>query len=394
MKKKIIFMLINMNIGGTEKALLNMLSEIPNEKYEVTLLLLEEFGGFLNSIPKNVQIEYLKGYKKIKKNLNHSPQQIVQGLLKSGNILKACKVTFLYVLTKILKDSSIYLRSIVKEIDSLEKEYDIAVAYAGPMDFISYFVINKIKSKKKVQWIHFDVTKIGFNKRFAARIYGKFDQIFVVSKDGRNKLVSLIPGIKEKTDTFFNLILPESLEKLANEGTGFKDDFKGIRILTVGRLTKEKGQDLTIHVLAKLKRDGYNVRWYCIGDGNARNEYEGLIKKFGLEEDFVLLGTYPNPYPFMKQCDIYVQPSRHEGYCITLSEARYFHKPIISTNFTGASEQIIDKETGLIVNYNDREMFSALKQLLDYPNLKEKLEKNTSLSGKEAKQDIRKLLNM
>lgn len=394
MMKKIVFMLINMNVGGTEKAFLNMLSEIPKDHYEVTILLLEKMGGFLNYIPDNVNVKYVKEYKDIKNILNLPPRKVAQKLIKSRNFFKANKVLFLHFLSKIMNDRGIYFRFAVQDIPSIEEEYDIAVAYAGPMDFISFYVINKIKAKKKVQWIHFDVTKIGFNIAFAAKIYSKFDRIFVVSEEGKNKLNDFVPGINEKTETFFNLIIPESLEKLSREGTGFTDEFDGIRILTVGRLSKEKGQDLSINVLAMLKKTGYNVRWYCIGDGNARKEYEKLIKNSGLEEDFILVGSLSNPYPYMKGCDIYVQPSRHEGYCITLAEARYFHKPIVSTNFTGASEQIVNKETGLIVNFDKEEMFLAIEGLIQDPSLKDKLEKNTFLSHKEAKKDIKKLLNL
>ena len=169
---------------------------------------------------------------------------------------------------------------------------------------------------------------------------------------------------------------PELVMKMADKGPGFEDDFNGVRILTVGRLSKEKGQDLTIPVLARLKEDGYNVRWYCIGDGNAREEYEKLIKDYNVENDYILLGATPNPYPFMKQCNIYVQPSRHEGYCITLAEARCFDNPIVSTNFTGASEQITHDQTGLIVNFDEQQMYNAIKQLLDDQKLRNRFRKN------------------
>ena len=168
---------------------------------------------------------------------------------------------------------------------------------------------------------------------------------------GKDKLMNILPNFKDKIDKLLNIMSPELVVKMADEGSGFEDDFNGIRILTVGRLSKEKGQDLTITVLAKLKEEGYNVRWYCIGDGSARKEYEKLIKEYNVENDYILLGATPNPYPFMKECDLYVQSSRHEGYCITLAEARCFDNPIISTNFTGASEQIAHDQTGLISKF-------------------------------------------
>ncbi|MBM7651851.1 glycosyltransferase [Neobacillus cucumis] len=394
MKKQLLFMLLNMNVGGTEKAFLNMLTEMPPEKYEITVLLLEESGGFLQYIPDYVDIEVIKGYKSIKKILNDPPHITAINLLKKGHLIKASILIFLTLLSKVTKERSQFFNYVLKDIPNIETNYDVAVAYAGPMDIISYFVINKIKAKKKIQWIHFDVTKIGFNQQFAAKIYKKFDKVFVVSNEGKNKLLNYLPSLNEKTDIFLNAISPSSIINMANAEEGFKDNFNGVRILTVGRLTKEKGQDLTIPILAKLKLAGYNVRWYCIGDGGARKEYEDLIKKHGLENDFILLGANPNPYPYMKQCDLYVQPSRHEGYCITLAEAKCFNKPIVSTNFTGAREQIINNQTGLIVNFDEIEMYNTIKKLLDDKGLRREIVKNSQIYINNNTTDIQKLINL
>jgi glycosyltransferase involved in cell wall biosynthesis len=393
MKKKILFMLINMNVGGTEKALLNMINEIPKEEYDITVLMLEKYGGFLDSIPSHVHIKYLNGYKDLKYILNQPPLITAVNFLKVGKLIKALAIILIHLLSKIMKERSIFFKFFLKGYQGNETEYDLAVAFAGPMDFISYFVINKIKAKRKVQWIHFDVNRIKFNLKFAAKIYKKFDKVFVVSVEGKSKLLNFLPTLKEKTDTFFNLISPSTIVRMANDEIGFEDNFSGVRILTVGRLNKEKGQDLTISVLAKLKNE-YNVRWYCIGDGGARKEYENLIEEHGVKNDFILLGANPNPYPFMKQCDIYVQPSRHEGYCITLAEAKCFNKPIISTKFTGAKEQIIHNHTGLIVNFDEQQIYYAIKQLLDDEVFRNKLEKNLQNKGVSKTNEIEKLLSI
>lgn len=357
-------MIINMNVGGTERALLNMVAEMPKNKYDITIFMLEEYGGFLESIPVHVHKEYLNGYQNIKEIVHKPLRKVIKGFLKKGHLIKVFNFLIILFLSKITKNNSSLFQYILKDYPSLTNEYDVAIAYAGPMDFISYFVVHKIKAKKKVQWIHFDVTKIGFNINFAKRIYEKFDHIYTVSNEGKNRLVKKLPQIKNKTDVFLNVISPKEIIKMANNGAGFTDQFDGLRILTVGRLSKEKGQDLVIPVIAKLIRSGFKVRWYCIGEGNARGEYEELIKINKVEQNFILLGATPNPYTFMKQCDIYVQPSRHEGYCITLAEAKVFNKPIICTNFTGAHEQIINGETGTIVEFDELQVYKALMQLL------------------------------
>lgn len=390
MKKKLIFMLINMNVGGTEKALINMISEMSTEEYDITLLMLEEYGGFLNSIPKDIHVEYLTGYNKIKGILNQPPHITALTFLSRGKLGKAINIMLLHLVSKITRERSIVFKYALRGFKNIEELYDVAIAYAGPMDFISYFVINKIKAKKKIQWVHFDISKIGFNKNFASKIYSRFDQIFVVSNEGKNKLTNILPKLKEKTDTFTNILSSKLIIKMAEEDNGFEDKFDGFRILTVGRLSKEKGQDLTIPVLAKLKDNGFNVKWYCIGDGSARNEYEDLIKEYKLENDYILLGAYVNPYPFMKQCDLYVQSSRHEGYCITLSEAKCFGNPIISTNFTGAKEQIINGKTGLLVDFNEEQMYNALIKLLEDETLRDNFKENLHHLIPDTTNEVRK----
>ena len=364
MKKKVLFMVINMNVGGTEKALLNMIEEMEENQYDVTIYMLEEYGGFLDQIPKWVKIKVFPNYEQIKDTLNDPPKQTILANLKKKNVTHAFRLLLLHIQSKLTKERSALFRYLLKQYPIDSTEYDIAVAYAGPMDFISYFVLHKIKAKKKVQWIHFDITKIGFNISFAAKHYKKFDNIFVVSKEGKKKLIEKVPFLQHKIETFYNVVPVEQILKLSKENGGFDDDFQGLRILTVGRLSKEKGQDLTISAMAKLKREGYNVRWYCIGEGNARQEYESLIKEHNLEKDYVLLGNKINPYPYMAQCDIYVQSSRHEGYCITLAEVKCFHKPIISTKVNGVTEHIQHEESGIVIEFDEEELFLATRKLI------------------------------
>lgn len=368
-------MIINMNVGGTEKALLNMISIMPRQEFEITILVLEKSGGFLNYIPDWVHVKSLKDFHEIKSVINEPPLKVIKTLLKNANVLEAVLLFLIHVYSTLTKERSLLYKYLLHKYPN-EGEYDIAVAYAGPMDFISFFIANKVIAKKKIQWIHFDITKIGFNYKFSSKIFRRFDKIFVVSDEGKAKLINKLPSLNEKIETFKNIVSNVNIQGLANQDEGFKDNFNGIRILTVGRLSAEKGQDLIIPVLAKLKKEGFNIRWYCIGEGAAREEYENLIIRYGIEEDFILLGSNPNPYPFIKQCDIYVQPSRHEGYCITLTEAKYFNKPIVSTNFTGANEQLNQNETGMIVEVDSKDIYLAVKKLLTDKSLQIKFTKN------------------
>ena len=137
-----------------------------------------------------------------------------------------------------------------------------------------------------------------------------------------------------------------------------------MKILTIGRLDRQKGYDLAIKVCESLVKKGYKFQWFVLGRGREENALRVMIEEKKLQETFILLGVRENPYPYIDQCDIYVQPSRHEGYGIAVAEARLLAKPIICTDFAGAKEQIINGKTGKIVEFNELELTQAISELL------------------------------
>ena len=365
-------MVINMNLGGTEKALLNMIDEIPTNDYEITILMLEKYGALLEDIPSYVKIKYLDEYERIKPLINNSPKSIIENHIENREIVKAIKCGIYNIIAKLSGERTLYYKYLAKRLKVINKEYDIAVAYAGPMEFITYYVLNKINANEKYQWIHFDVRKIGFNKKFAENNFSRFNKVIVVSEEGKNALVEKCPKLNDKVAVRLNTIPIKQIIKLSEEGKGFTDNFEGTRILTVGRISKEKGQDLAIKACKMLVERGANVKWYCIGTGPLVNEYKKLVKNLNLEEKFEFLGAKKNPYIYMKECDIYVQPSRHEGFCITVGEAKVFSKPIITTDFVGAREQIINNYNGIVCKGAADEIYNAINTLIINENIKVK----------------------
>lgn len=341
--KKILFLLNNMNIGGTEKSFLNLLGTLSPEEYDVTLLLLEATGGFMEYIPSWVHVEVMSGYSEMRKEILEPPLEIAKHYIKAKRIIRAACLAFCHLLFKLTNDRTLYYRYVLKGKARIQEAYDVAIAYAEPFDFLTVYVLYDIQAKEKLQWVHFDVSKFHFNTKMCRRLYTRFNQINVVSEEARKALLEKIPEIAHKTKTVLNIVSAEQCRALADMGRGFEDrgiPRGGIRIVTVGRLSKEKGQDIIPEVVAYLKNHGIAFRWYLVGDGKLRPEIERKCAKYGVSDDVVFLGTMPNPYPYLKQADLYVQTSVHEGFCITLAEAKVFGLPIISTDCAGAHEQL------------------------------------------------------
>ena len=343
--KRVLLMGINMNVGGTEKALLNMISEMPRNEFEIDILMLEKYGGFLDKLPKDINVKYLEYYTDIKDILNNLPQYTVIKMIKDGKVLNGISLLLIHILTKVIGQRNLFY-------------------------------------------------KCGVTKNAAINNYRKFDKIFVVSEERKNKFVNMMPELKEKTEVFLNIISPKLILKQSEIDEGFKDMYEGLRILTVGRLSDVKGQNLCIEALKKLKDEGYNVKWYCVGDGISRKRYENLVYDNNLMESFIFLGSKTNPYSFMKQCDIYVQSSLHEGYCITLAEAKCFGKPIVTTNFTGAKEQIVNRDTGIIVECNSEDLYKAIKEVIDNVELRNRISKNVTKTLADTSSEINKFLKL
>lgn len=363
MKKRVLFVLNNMNIGGTEKACLNMLDTLSPDEYDVTLLLLEKSGGYLSYIPDWVNVETVDGYCDMKPEIMNPPLRVIGQHIRSGKLLRAVRLAATHLYFKITRNRTPYYRSVLKNCP-LKTGYDIAIAYAGPFDFISTYVAYRVSAREKIQWIHFDVSKFQFNVETVKRLYHRFQKICVVSDEAKRQFLKVMPEMADRTTTYHNVVSVQKCRELAEKGSGFDDLWGKIRIVTLGRLSTEKGQDIIPSIALRLKEKGIPFRWYLIGNGKLRNRIEREIQANNLQSEVIMLGTKPNPYPYLKQADVYVQTSVHEGFCITLAEAKAFDLPIVSTDCAGAHEQLDGRENCCVVERDADTLYQAISNTL------------------------------
>ena len=385
--KKIFFLLGAMNVGGVEKAFLNMLPYLPADKYEIHLGLLSYKGGYLEDIPKNVHVHHIKCFQPYADLIKNPPLQEIRKMVFKGQLGKALIHTLLYIQYKVTLNRYWFYKYLLKDTADFPMKFDLAIAYAGPSQMIDYYICEKVHAKKKCGWIHFDIEKFGIDEGLTRQLYRKFNKIFLVSQMGKDKFDKHFPELKSKTTVFYNIVSPELIENLSQKAPTFTDNFTGKRLLTVGRVSIEKGQDYAVKALKLLVDKGYDVRWYFVGDGIFRPHCEQLARNLGVEDRIVFLGTQKNPYGFMKDCDVYVQPSRHEGYCITLAEARIFASPIVSTDFVGAREQLSTRANGFVTGFKETEMVQGIEKAL-------KADKVHDVEKKDFHTDIDKLLSL
>lgn len=365
--KTVLFVLKDMNVGGVEKSLISLLNEMDYQKYKVTVLLLKNNGGFLESIPDNVEVKTLEKYEVIESWLNNLPLVEIKELIFTRRFIQAIKLLVGYIWYKLFGNMSLYYKMAFSEIAPMQGEYDVAVSFTSIISFLTYFVKYKVKASKKVGWIHFDVNKLSMDKKTTYSLHKDLTKIYVVSKESYEHFIAMFPKLRDKCEVKYNIVSKKYINQMSEDritDSTFDCAYNGIKIITLGRLSREKGQDIIPEIAFRLKEYGIDFKWYLIGEGNLRKELETEIEKKRLDENVILLGTKTNPYPYLAKADIYVQTSVHEGFCISLAEAIALCLPIVSTEFAGAKEQIINGETGSIVNRNVEEIYKELLELI------------------------------
>ena len=194
-----------------------------------------------------------------------------------------------------------------------------------------------------------------------------------VSDSTREILNEVFPEYKDKIEVIYDISDPNLIIKMSLLGEGYDDNFDGLRILTVGRLANQKGYDIALDACKILKEKGINFRWYSLGIGPLKEEIEKYIADNKLEDYFKLLGVKSNPYPYIRNCDIYVQTSKFEGFGLAIAEARMLNKPVVTTRFDAVYNQMVDRKNGLVVDMDAKGISDGILELINYKELKSEI---------------------
>lgn len=395
MKKNILFVMPSLAAGGGEKSLVNLLTMIDFSKYNVDLLLLNKKGIFMDYLPEEVSLPDLPVlYQEFTLPLFQS----LSKLMKRGKITLAFDRIIFTVKTRQGSDFAVNeqksWKNISKSIKRLDKEYDVAVGFLEKTSI--YFCVEKVKAERKIGWIHNDYKKLGMNSEFDMPYMENLDDIVTVSEECKASLADTFPAQKSKIKLIYNIVSPRTIHKLASEIKGdiYNRTENETIILTIGRLHFQKGYDLAIEACKKLISKGRKVKWYVIGEGLERDRLTYQIKEYRIEDNFILLGTRTNPYPYIKQADIYAQPSKFEGKSIAVDEAKILSKPILVTNYSTAKDQIANNKTGLIVDMQPEAIETGLQTLMDDNHLRSRMSMNLQKENLGTESEINKIYHM
>lgn len=353
-RKKMLFVCYGLGIGGIETCLVNLLNTLPESRFQIDVLLMNPEYESKERI--RTAVRYLDAFRYVM-NTTDTTRQIKE----HGGILK-CPGKFLsYCCFRMRVKLQL---NAWKSFKKLPDHYDVAVAYSQN-DYSPYYVIDKVDADRKVMWYHNGAyEKTGKKYERDKRYYEKFDFIVAVSSDCKKVLQTKFKFPEGKLIVLRNICDASAVREKADMFVPTSFDNNYFHLVTVGRMTKEKGPDLAVEVCKRLCDKGLSIKWHWVGDGNQREAIEKKVAEYGLQKHFIFEGNQVNPYPYIKSADVYVQPSYYEAYSTTVTEAKVLQKPIVVTDVGGMRDQLIDGKISKIVSISVEQIEDAILSLL------------------------------
>lgn len=355
--KKILIVMPTLYNGGAERSLVNFLNELPDDMYDIDLLLFRRVGMFLNQLPDTVNVletpKCLKG---------------LYGSMKEAGLYLPLKV-FGTLISNLLTSNSREKRGFRwkyfygSHVEKMQEHYDVAIAYISGE--ILYYVDEKVDADRKIVWIHNDYRSAQHPRKYDYNHLKNMDYIVSISDSCVDILKDEFPEFADKIGFLPNLTSSVVLKKRAMEF--YPEEFqKGKNnILSIGRLHEQKGFDIAINAAKLMKNQGIDFKWFIIGMGELQADLEKQIAENNLQNEVILLGARENPYPYIQNCTLFVQPSRYEGKSVVLDEAKILASPILATAYPTVKDQLSDGVEGVVVDLSAEGLANGIAKILN-----------------------------
>lgn len=391
--KNILIVMHGLDCGGAEKSLISFLERIPLNQWNIDLIVANPHGMLMDKIPEGIHVlqgmyaleNYATPLNKRNKKICGFRDFFSQTVWHIGYpiIRKVTDLSFGEIRWKLWG----------KFLPKLEKEYDLAISYMN--GFPNYYVMEKVSAKKKVLWVHNEFEKLGYSYEFERPYYNQADAIVTISKSCRDNILKIYPQLEEKVSVLENISSAKTIRKMSDLKTDdpyFHTNKR--KIVSVGRLMEQKNFALAISAASVLKEKGINFLWYILGEGELRADLQEQINELGLSGYVKLVGLKENPYPYISDCDVFVQSSLYEGKSIVLDEAKILEKPIVITNYTTAANSITDGVNGLISEMNADSLAQNISEVLEDAVLSQRLSNQLREEKCGNDEEINKYLNL
>lgn len=391
--KKILLVSHAMEIGGAERALLGLLENVDTSRYQVDLFLLRHEGELLSLIPEKINLlpeipEYTVLARPMKQTLKEDFVRLTlaraYGKWKAKQFDRKHGYSEAYTA---LEYSHKYTKSFMPPIMA-GTEYDLAISFLTP----HYFVAEKVRAKKRIAWIHTDYSFVQIDTESERKMWAPYDHIASISEDVTKGFLTKFLSLADKVVLIENILPKTLIEKQAQDepDTPISSSDR-MSLLSVGRFSYPKNFDNVPDICRRLVELGCDVNWYLIGYGQDEALIRQKIEEAGMQDRVIILGKKENPYPYIKACDLYVQPSRYEGKCVAVREAQMLGKPVVITDYPTAGSQLENGVDGVVVPLDNEKCAEGIANLLSDPKRIQMLIENCRNRDYTNSAEIRKL---
>ena len=381
MKKKILITACSLEIGGIERSLVGLLDVFDYDAYDVDVLLFSRKGELLPFLSPRCTL--LPEIPQCATLLTPIRTVLRQGhfLLGGARVWTHWKLSRKYPATGDPQTADgvtfatlqSFWDTSIRFMPKLPGTYDAAISFMWP----HHFVAQKVRAEKKLAWVHTDYTIAILDKEKDAAVWKQFDRIAAVSDECGEAFLKVYPQFRDRLTTVENILSPAFVRKSALESE--PEEMRGTdvpKLVSVGRLCYQKAFDRAARVARILKDRGVPFRWYVVGFGGEEQALRALIDELDVGDCFRLLGKKSNPYPYIRACDLFVQPSRYEGKAVTVREAQMLAKPVLITDFQTARSQVRDGFDAVIVPQDEHAIADAITSLLGDADKRRQLSEN------------------
>lgn len=379
-KPRILILMHYMELGGAEISLVGLLGALDPARVDVDLFIHSHQGPLMKFIPQWINLlPEKKAYSMIERPMTEAARRGAWGVVAGRLLAKLKHRRYIKANPPTGDDATEFqfvgdcVTPFLPDINP-EVEYDLCISFLTPHNIGR----DKVRARKRIAWIHTDYSTVSVNASQELPVWNAYDHIASISPDVTRSFTKTFPSLAPKIIEIENILSPAfvrsraeeadvSAEMPSNLGGGvnilsigryaFQKNFDNIpaickelmNLLSIGRYCTAKNYDNVPDITRRIIDAGItDLKWYIIGYGDDTLIRE-RIRQAGMEEHVIMLGKKENPYPYIKACDIYVQPSRYEGKSVTVREAQMLCKPVAVTAYPTASSQINDGVDGVIV---------------------------------------------
>ena len=397
MKKKVIIVMTSMYLGGAERSLLGLLEAFDYDQNDVSLFLLDHSGELLKYIPEQVHLlPENPRYKALEDSLKtaFSNGQLAVGMRRLYGKIKGNRYAKRFQGANDIIVNIEYKQKYAWEIMPMisDETYDLAISFMTP----HYVAAKRINAKKKIAWVHTDYTKMHLDAESELKMWDLYDYIATVSEEVKKSFNTVFPSLGNKTIVIENT-LPKKMilsqadafmvdEEMADDGR--------VKLLSIGRFTYAKNFDQIPDICGRILEHGIDVAWYIVGYGGAEQSIREKINEYQVQDHVIILGKKENPYPYIKACDYYVQPSRYEGNSVSVHEAQILKKPVIITDYATSKAQLINGVDGFIVPMKNKECAENIAAILSERQRVDAVVSNLQKNDYSFQNEVKKLYNL